>query len=925
MTIKTAYMKQFISALAILSIVFFSAETKAQNKKKNILFIAIDDMKPILGAYGDDFAISPNIDKLADQGVVFENNHCQYAVCGPSRASLLSGQRPDQTKILDLKTKIRSKRPNVTTLPQHFRQSGYVTYGIGKIYDPRSVDKKQDKLSWDKYILPNQLKYHKGYKKPEFSYYQKPENRARIAELRKEAEAKGIANKKINKYIMKRFKPAYEKADVPDDAYIDGAIVNGGIELMKEAKASGKPFFLAVGFKRPHLPFNAPTKYWDMYDEDKVPLAAFQQKVLGGYKKAYHASPELSTYQVPGYTYEIVDGVIDIPKKQQRTLIHAYYAATTYVDAQVGKLMDELKKEGLDKNTIVIIWGDHGWHLGDHKLWNKHSDFEQATRSPMIILDPSIGKKIRVNTPTEFVDIYPTLCDLAGTDSPKNLSGISLRPLIDGSKKRVKKYAVSEITRGKIIGYTLRYDRYRFTTWVGNNPRFAKKLDTKNILAEELYDYKTDPLETVNLAKDSKYKSLVKEFRKDFINYFNNANQFKGDVVMAKITDNTWRKEAEDRIEKYRKGNVELTFVDNKGNTIANANVKIEQISHDFRFGGIINSRLFVGENKEVYKKAFKEAFEYAGFANMYKIKHKDKAQERTTEIISWLNKNDIGLRGHALVWEKDKFMPKNLAKYVEKKDSIKLMQGIESYVAYANTVYNVMEWDVLNEPRDNHDLNDMTVQNTFIYWFNAADKYRRNPNVKFFINENKVVSAPYKMAEKNIKIYYNQIKSILDSGAPLEAIGFQSRFRQYISPDEIYRRLTLFEDFKLPMLGTEFEIIDNNLQKFSDEERARFTEEVMTVYFSHPKVIGLYSWTPFSDENKALFDLDGKPYKNGEVWLNQIKKWTTNIHTKSGKDGRVNFRGFKGNYKITTTINGKTKKSFFTLDNELNKVEIAI
>ncbi|MCK5782435.1 MAG: sulfatase [Flavobacteriales bacterium] len=525
-------MKHIISALAILSIVFLSTDTNAQTTKKNILFIAIDDMKPILGAYGDDFAISPNIDKLADQGVVFDNNHCQYAVCGPSRASLLSGQRPDQTQILDLKTKIRSKRPNVTTLPQHFKQSGYITYGVGKIYDPRSVDKKLDEKSWTKYIYPPQLKYHEGYKTPEFSYYQKPDNRARIAELRKEAVEKGIEKKKINKYILKRFKPAYEKADVPDDAYIDGAIVNGGIELMKEAKATGKPFFLAVGFKRPHLPFNAPTKYWDMYDESKVPLAAFQQKVVGGYERAYHKSPELGSYQVPGYTYHPVNGVIEMPEEQQRTMIHAYYAATTYVDAQVGKLMAELEKEGLADNTIVILWGDHGWHLGDHSLWNKHSDFEQATRSPMIIFDPSIGKKIVVNSPTEFVDIYPTLCDLVDIEAPQNLAGTSLKPLINGSKDRVKDYAVSEITRGEIIGYSLRTDRYRLTTWVDNDPRYAKKLNSKNIVAEELYDYETDPLETVNLTKDKKYKDVLKKLRADFKDYFNNANQFSGDVVV---------------------------------------------------------------------------------------------------------------------------------------------------------------------------------------------------------------------------------------------------------------------------------------------------------------------------------------------------------------------------------------------------------
>ena len=917
-------MKSLISTLAIISFVFFSIQSDAQVKKKNVLFIAIDDMKPILGAYGDDFAISPNIDKLADQGVVFNNNHCQYAVCGPSRASLLSGQRPDQTQILDLKTLIRDKRPNVTTLPQHFKNSGYLAYGVGKIYDPRSVDKKLDKKSWDKYIYPNKLKYHKGYSTPEFSYYQKPENRARIAELRKEAIGKGISKKKINKYIQKRFKPAYEKTDVPDDAYIDGAIANGGIKLMREAKATGMPFFLAIGFKRPHLPFVAPTKYWDMYDESKVPLSAFQQKVKGGYEKAYHASPELGSYQVPGWTYKKENGVVNMPEKQQRTMIHGYYAATTYIDAQVGKVIAELKKQGLDKNTIVILWGDHGWHLGDHKLWNKHSDFEQATRSPMIIFDPSIGKKIVVNSPTELVDIYPTLCDLVNIEAPQNLSGTSLKPLIDGSKTKVKEYAVSEITRGDIIGYSLRTDRYRLTTWVGNDPRHAKKLNPGNILAEELYDYETDPLETVNLATDKKYAETLKKLRADFKDYFNNANQFKGDVTVGESGAVSWRKEAEERIEKHRKGNVKLTILDNKGKPF-NGKVKIEQISSDFRFGGIINSNLFNGDKATVYKETFKNAFEHAGFENLYKIKHQRRAATKSEDIIPWLNDNSITLRGHALAWENKKFLPGKLQKYVDSKDTLSLMLGMEKYAKYALENYDVIEWDVLNEPRDNYALNELTTQNTFVHWYKYADKYRKDKNVKFFVNENKVVAAPYKFADKNIKIYYNHIKDLIDADVPLDAIGFQSRYRQRIKPEEVYRRLTIFEKFGLPMLGTEFEIIDNYLQEFSDEERAEFTEEIMTVYFSHPDVIGLYFWTPFSDDHKALFDLEGKPYKDGEVWLNQINKWTTNTTVKTDKKGKASIRGYKGKYKVTAIVKGKEKVQYFYLGEEENKFKLKL
>ncbi|MCK5782436.1 MAG: sulfatase-like hydrolase/transferase [Flavobacteriales bacterium] len=905
------FLKVFILLIFIFSTTSVSAQTKSQ--KKNILFIAIDDMKPILGAYGDDFAISPNIDKLANQGVVFNNNHCQFAVCGPSRASLFSGQRPDQTQIVDLHTLIRDKRPNVTTLPQHFKNSGYTTYGVGKIYDPRSVDKGHDKVSWSKFILPGRLKYHEGFGKPELSYYQNPETKATITKLRKEAESKGITdgNKQYH-YIAKRCKPAYEKADVPDDAYIDGAIVNSGIELLKEAAKSDKPFFLAVGFKRPHLPFVAPTKYWDMYDESKVPMAAFQQKVKGGVDVAYHNSPELGSYQIPGYTYKLVDGVVELPEQQQRKLIHGYYAATSYVDAQVGKLMAELKKQGLDKNTIVILWGDHGWHLGDHKLWNKHSNFEQATRSPMIIIDPSIGKEVKVNSPTEFVDIYPTLCDLAGIEAPRNLAGVSLRPLIDGSKTKVKEYAASEMTRGNpagsIIGYSIRTDRYRYTAWVKGSPMKAKNLILKNIVGEELYDYKKDPLETVNFANDAEYKDVLKDLKLKFRYFFNNERAAAGDVVAS-----NWRKEAEERIEKYRKGNVELTILDNNGNPFV-GDVKIEQVSHDFRFGGIINSSLFVGSKNKVYKRAFASAFEHAGFENAYKIKHKVRATERTPEIIKWLNSENISLRGHALIWEKDKFMTNSLKKHLAKKDTLKVMKEMEDYLVYASTFYNVREWDVVNEPRDNHDLNDLTNQNTFVYWYNTADKYRRNKNVKFFYNENKVVSAPYKIAEKNIYTYYNHIKDIVDAGAPIDAIGFQSRFRQRITPEEIYRRICIFEDFNLPMLGTEFEIIDNNIQTFTDDERAEFTEEVMTVFFSHPKMLGLYFWTPFSDINKALFDMNGKPYKNGKVWLDKINEWTTNVSTKTDKDGKASFRGFKGEYRITATVKGKEKYKYITV-----------
>lgn len=495
------------------------------NNQPNILFIAVDDLKPNLGCYGDKVAITPNIDALAEQGTVFTNSHCQQAVCGPSRASLMTGFRPDQTQVWDLKTLIRDKRPEIVTIPQYFKSQGYVTMGVGKIFDPRSVDKEQDKVSWSEYILPQNLTYAKGYDKPLY-YYQNPDNRKRIKELQAEAKAKGLKGYKATKYVQKQFKPAYEKANVPDDAYIDGAINNGGISLLKKAAKADKPFFLAVGYKRPHLPFVAPTKYWDLYKGRNIPLAQFKQKVKGGVNVAYHNSGELKGYVTPDLEIKDVNGVVDIAYDKQKTLIHGYYAATSYVDALVGQLLATLKEQKLDKNTIIILWGDHGWHLGDHKLWNKHSNFEQATRAPMIIVDPRKKGVRSVASPTEFVDIFPTLVDLAGLKQVNGLAGTSVKPLMTGKKKSVKEYAISQIPRGKRIGYSLRTERYRYTSWYKGNVREAASLDINNRIAEEIYDYEADPLEKRNLAKDKKYAKILEELRAKFKNHFDTERSY---------------------------------------------------------------------------------------------------------------------------------------------------------------------------------------------------------------------------------------------------------------------------------------------------------------------------------------------------------------------------------------------------------------
>ncbi len=470
--------------------------------RPNVLFIAVDDLKPTLGCYGDTVARTPSIDHLAANGTVFANNHCQQAVCAPSRCSLLTGLRPDSTKVWDLQTKFRDHVPDVITIPQHFRQNGYETAGMGKVFDYRSVDsdKEQDAPSWTQpYVMP------KG------TCGQNYADDALTQKARK-ARQDGLLKKDNRKEAGRELglRPPVEALDVQDQTYDDGATTQVAITTMKKLAAEDKPFFLAVGFKKPHLPFVAPKRYWDLYDRDKFELASWQKPSVDGPDVAYHNSGELRSYsQIP------VQGALD--SDLQRELIHGYYACVSYIDAQVGMLLDALEANGLAESTIVVLWGDHGWHLGDHGLWCKHSNFEQATRSPLIIRAPGLQAG-QTSSPTEFVDIFPTLCDLTGLDIPTGLQGTSLLPILKDSQATVKTYAVSQFPRGgkrnPIMGYSMRSTRYRYTVWLATDYRADKKQG--HIMGRELYDYENDPMETRNLIDDPAYAKIQKQVETDF-------------------------------------------------------------------------------------------------------------------------------------------------------------------------------------------------------------------------------------------------------------------------------------------------------------------------------------------------------------------------------------------------------------------------
>lgn len=441
--------------------------------RPNVLLICVDDLKPLLGCYGDLQARSPHIDAMAARGVLFERAYCNQAVCAPSRNALLTGLRSTTLGIYDLGTNFRKSRPDAITLPQIFKQNGYRTEGLGKIFHVGHGN-HEDPVSWS---VPHW--------KSNVVAYALPESKAQEGLTREEA----LFDNKPAQGLPKG--AAWEMADVPDEAYPDGALAAETVRRLQAAKArTDQPFFMAVGFVKPHLPFVAPKKYWDIYRPDQLPLAQWQEPPKNAPAYAPQFGGELRQYR-------------DIPEKgaldpqMQRQLVHGYYAAMSYMDAQLGKVLAELDRLELSKNTVVVLWGDHGWHLGDHGIWCKHTNYEQATRIPILIAAPGI-KAARVSGLVETVDLYPTLCELAGIKIDQPMDGRSLAGVLNHSQAATKDfvfhaYPRSPVGRGQLIGRAIRTPRYRLVEW----KKPGAPSDTADI---ELYDYELDPLEKENLA-----------------------------------------------------------------------------------------------------------------------------------------------------------------------------------------------------------------------------------------------------------------------------------------------------------------------------------------------------------------------------------------------------------------------------------------
>ena len=467
------------AGLIALLLIAVNGQLLQSAERSNILLICVDDLKPAVGCYGDRLAKTPHLDRLATRGVRFDAAYCNQAVCSPSRNALMTSLRPQTLGIYDLGTNFRMSAPDAVTVAQHFKAHGYRTEAMGKIFHTGHGN-QEDERSWS---MPHW--------RPRTASYVLPSSNDNTIR-RPDGRMRG---------------PATESADVSDDAYADGQIAAEAVQRIEAAAKRDKPFFIAVGFLKPHLPFVAPKRYWDLYDPaefgwDLYDPAEFELPQVNSPPAGAPSYAPTSWGELRNYSDMPNKGPLD--DETTRHLIHGYYAATSYADAQIGRLLDALDDNNLSANTIVVLWGDHGWHLGDHGMWCKHSNYEQAARIPVIIAAPSSARGKSTAALIETVDIYPTLCELTQLAAPSGLDGVSFAGTLEDPEQPARTSVIHVYPRNQVIGRAIRTDRYRLVEW--KQP--GAHADSAEL---ELYDYAEDPLETRNLA--SELPEVVAELR----------------------------------------------------------------------------------------------------------------------------------------------------------------------------------------------------------------------------------------------------------------------------------------------------------------------------------------------------------------------------------------------------------------------------
>lgn len=456
----------------------YSFDGQANQNRPNILLILVDDLKPALGAYGDKHAITPYIDRFASKGLRFDLAYANQAVCAPSRYNLMLGSRSSSSGIYGFGQDFRDHYPDAVTLPQFFKQHGYHTESMGKVFHI-GHNTYNDEASWS-------VPHHKDLVIEYVDPASKKDGFTREEALFSNQSARGLPRG-----------PAWESPDVEDGAYADGRVANRAVERLRLLKENHSgPFFLAVGFARPHLPFSVPKRYWELYNPETLPLPTYEKAPEGAPSYAVKRDTEIDQY-VPIPPSSEVD---PFPTDLKRKLIHGYYAGVSYVDTQIGKVLAALEELKLDENTIVVLWGDHGYHLGEMGIWTKHVNYELANRIPLLIAAPGVTRPgTATSQPAETVDIYTTLVELAGFARPEvaqPLDGESLVRVLTDPQARVRDHAYHCFPRGGRLGRAIRTDRYRLVEW--------KKIGAPADSAEyELYDYREGLVETKNIAAEN--------------------------------------------------------------------------------------------------------------------------------------------------------------------------------------------------------------------------------------------------------------------------------------------------------------------------------------------------------------------------------------------------------------------------------------
>ncbi|MCI4669202.1 MAG: sulfatase [Bacteroidia bacterium] len=477
--------------------------------KPNVLFISIDDLRPSLGVYGDSIAISPHIDQLASEGITFRETFCQSAVCAPSRASLMTGLRPDSTRVWHLGDKFRELHPDILTMPQYFSRFGYHTVNLGKIFH----NYMPDSISWDEPDLRPARYLRKDWLKRDGETFYISEAVNASQALKRDSLLK---LKPIRYADGWNTGPAWEAANVHDSMYYDGAQTELAKRILSRLSKTNKPFYMGLGYFRPHLPFAVPKKYWDLYDPQMIPLPPNPELTKNAPIYSMNSMYELRHYDGFGHIAHPTQSQ-KIGEDTTRILRQGYYASVSYIDALLGDLMRHMKEIGIYENTIIVLWGDHGWKLGDHNSWGKMTNYNIDLKVPVIIRYPNQKNRgVHSYEITELVDLFPTICELADLDVPDYMQGRSMVPLMDKPDKKWKSAAFSQFHRrpkvsadGKrYMGYSINTSTYHYIEWYAWN----HKTGTRGAFTgAELYDRLADPNETVNIASSKETRVIEKQ------------------------------------------------------------------------------------------------------------------------------------------------------------------------------------------------------------------------------------------------------------------------------------------------------------------------------------------------------------------------------------------------------------------------------